>query len=62
MEEVLRDIWRAHEQDSTDVVSSGRSCKAMRHIGDEPVDDDLRAAWRARLEREGKYRTEQARQ
>jgi hypothetical protein len=26
----------------------------MRHVGFDEVDDDLRAAWRAKLEREGK--------
>jgi hypothetical protein len=56
MEEVLRDIWRAREQEGTEIAGGGKSCKAMRHIGAEPVDDDLRAAWRDRLEREGKYR------
>jgi hypothetical protein len=58
MSDVLRDIWRASEQDSPQVVDQGKSCKAMRHVGNEPLDDDLRAAWRDRLEREGKYRPE----
>jgi hypothetical protein len=56
---VLRDIWHAQGQTSADLVtmfSHGKVCKAMRHIGTEPVDDDLRAAWRDRLEREGKLR------
>jgi hypothetical protein len=54
---VLRDIWRAREQTDLAVVTGhGKSCKAMRHIGNEPVDEDLRAAWRERLEREGKIR------
>ena len=62
---VLRDIWRAREQTSADLdelLGPGRSCKAMRHVGfhgggaDDPVDEDVRAAWRDRLEREGKLR------
>jgi hypothetical protein len=62
---VLRDIWRAREQTSTDLdelLGHGKSCKAMRHVSfhgggaDDPVDEDLRTAWRDRLEREGKLR------
>jgi hypothetical protein len=54
---VLRDIWRARGQtDMAEFTGHGKSCKAMRHIGNEPVDDDVRAAWRERLEREGKTR------
>jgi hypothetical protein len=65
---VLRDIWRAREQTGTDLDEllghggHGKSCKAMRHVSfhgggaDDPVDEDLRAAWRDRLEREGKLR------
>jgi hypothetical protein len=50
---VLRDIWRAREQ--TELPHDhGRTCKAMKHVGFDEVDDDLRAAWRAKLEREGK--------
>lgn len=58
---VLRDIWHAREQTGEQldaVLGSGKACKAMKHVGfggqNEPVDDDLRAAWRAKLEREGK--------
>jgi len=60
---VLRDIWRAREQSAADLDAQlghgkGKSCKAMRHVGfggaAEPVDEDLRAAWRDRLAREGK--------
>ena len=58
MSDVLRDIWRAGEQDRPEIVHQGKSCKAMRHVGAEPVDDELREAWRARLEREGKYHNE----
>ena len=60
---VLRDIWHAREQTAADLdatLGHGKACKAMKHIGfggdNEPVDDDLRAAWRAKLEREGKLR------
>jgi hypothetical protein len=61
---VLRDIWHAREQTSADLdelFGHAKTCKAMRHVGfhggaDHPVDDDVRAAWRARLERDGKLR------
>ena len=58
---VLRDIWDARGQTSADLEANlghGKSCKAMKHLGfggdAEPVDEDLRAAWRSRLPREGK--------
>jgi hypothetical protein len=53
---VLRDIWRAREQTDLprDDGKAGKACKAMKHVGFDEVDDDLRAAWRAKLEREGK--------
>jgi len=52
---VLRDIWHAREQTEADLSRGhGKACKAMRHVGFHEVDDDLRAAWRAKLEREGK--------
>jgi len=58
---VLRDIWQAREQTTAELdatLGHGKACKAMKHIGfggaNEPVDEDLRAAWRAKLEREGK--------
>ena len=62
---VLRDIWHAREQSAADLDATlghgrGKACKAMRHVGfggaAEPVDEDMRAAWRSRLEREGKLR------
>lgn len=56
---VLRDIWQARQQSSEDLeglFGKPKVCKAMRHIGNEPVDEDQRAAWRERLEREGKIR------
>jgi hypothetical protein len=57
--EVLRGIWSAQEQTSADLddIGTGKSCKRMADVGFGEVDgaeDDLRAAWRGRLEREGK--------
>jgi hypothetical protein len=54
--EVLRDIWHAREQTAADlpVHGHGKACKAMKHVGFAEVDEDLRAAWRSKLEREGK--------
>ena len=60
---VLRDIWGAREQSAADLDAllghgRGKACKAMKHVGfggdAEPVDEDLRTAWRSKLEREGK--------
>jgi hypothetical protein len=60
---VLRDIWHAREQSAADLDATlghgrGKACKAMKHVGfggdAQPVDEDQRAEWRARLEREGK--------
>jgi hypothetical protein len=58
--EVLRSIWSARGQTSADLdeaSGTGKSCKRMADVGFGELaddDDDLRAAWRARLEREGK--------
>jgi len=60
--EVLRDVWRSQGQAATDLVDpSGeqKSCKRMADAGVGYEDfaaggEDLNAAWRARLEREGK--------
>jgi len=56
--EVLRGIWSARGQTSADLddASTTKSCKRMADVGFGEVDGDdgLRAAWRARLEREGK--------
>ncbi|TDV52147.1 hypothetical protein CLV71_105278 [Actinophytocola oryzae] len=53
---MLRDIWHAREQTAAELPQHGhgKACKAMRHVGFDEVDDDLRAAWRSKLEREGK--------
>jgi hypothetical protein len=59
--EVLRDVWRAQGQDGADLDDSCEShCKKMTDAGvgfdDYAAGDetDRAAAWRARLEREGK--------
>lgn len=55
---MLRDIWARSDAEPPAIAEHGKACKAMRHVGfggdAEPVDDDLRAAWRAKLAREGK--------
>jgi hypothetical protein len=56
---VLRDIWHAREQSAADLDAAlghgrGKACKAMRHVGADPVDEDQRVAWWSRLEREDK--------
>lgn len=71
---VLRDIWHARSQTSAEIDElHGRrhhkTCKNMKNVGfhgmtedgsgdEEPVDGDLRAAWRDRLAREGKLRAD----
>jgi hypothetical protein len=60
--EVLRNVWRTKGQSAADLVDpSGeqKSCKRMDEAGVGYEDfaageQDLNAAWRARLEREGK--------
>ena len=57
--EVLRGIWSAQGQTSADLddARGGKSCKRMADVGFGELDGgdvDVRAAWRARLEREGK--------
>ena len=63
--DVLRDIWHARSQTSAELDEiyghrHQKTCKNMQHVGfggdAEPVDNELRAAWRDRLEREGKLR------
>jgi hypothetical protein len=62
---VLRDIWHVRAQSAADLDAAlghgkGKACKMMKHVGlgggAQPVDDDLRAAWWSKLEREGKLR------
>lgn len=58
--EVLRGVWSAQGQTSADLdeaCGSSKSCKKMADVGFDGLagdDGDLRAGWRARLEREGK--------
>ena len=57
---VLRGIWSAQGQTSADLdedCGTTKSCKRMADVGFDGMadaDGDLRTAWRARLEREGK--------
>lgn len=57
---VLREIWRATGQSTEDVEAAcgeQKACKSMSAVGFDGMvgpDGDLRAAWRATLEREGK--------
>jgi hypothetical protein len=58
--DVLRGIWSAQGQTSADLDDPGgeiKACKRMANVGFGDIDGgevDVRAAWRARLEREGK--------
>jgi hypothetical protein len=59
--DVLREIWRSRGQTTADLDDGceQKSCKRMDEAGvgfDDFAggEDDLTAAWRARLEREGK--------
>lgn len=58
--EVLRSVWSAQGQTSADLDDAEghrKACKRMANVGFGELagdDSDLRAAWRARLEREGK--------
>ena len=68
--EVLRGIWSAQGQTSADLDDAchTRACKkmadvgfgglAMKGEGEAGVDGDVRAAWRDKLEREGKLNRE----
>jgi hypothetical protein len=56
---VLRDIWQARGQTGPELEAlfgPPKTCKRMREVGFDGVDDDLRTAWRDRLAREGKLR------
>jgi hypothetical protein len=64
--EVLRDVWRGQEQSAAsldDGCETPAGCKRMTDAGvgfdDYAAGDenDRQAAWRARLEREGKLRS-----
>ena len=61
--EVLRGVWTARGQTAADLdeaLGTAKSCKRMADVGfgDVGDDPDVRAAWRARLEREGKLNPE----
>jgi hypothetical protein len=58
--EVLRGVWAASGQTAAELdemFGTAKSCKNMREVGFDGLggtSGDLRAAWRATLEREGK--------
>jgi hypothetical protein len=58
--EVLRGVWSASGQTAAELdelFGTAKSCKNMRDVGFDGLagtSGDLRAAWRATLEREGK--------
>lgn len=58
--EVLRSIWSASGQTAAELdelFGTAKSCKSMRDVGFDgfaATGGDLRGAWRATLEREGK--------
>lgn len=58
--DVLRDMWSARGQDSASIeeeCGTGGGCKRFSDVGFDGMagpDGDLRAAWKAKLEREGK--------
>jgi hypothetical protein len=58
--DVLRGVWSARGQTAADLdeaLTAGKSCKRMADVGFGDVggdDTDVRAAWRDRLQREGK--------
>jgi hypothetical protein len=62
--DVLRGVWSARGQNSDELaeaLGTGKSCKRMADVGFDGMADsdaDLRAAWRERLQREGKLRAE----
>ena len=62
--EVLRNVWSAQgqtEADLEDAFGPQKACKRMADVGFEDLaesGDDLRSAWRATLERDGKLKPE----
>jgi len=58
--QILRGIWGASEQtagDLDELFGPAKSCKSMQNVGFDGLagsDGDMRAAWRATLQREGK--------
>jgi hypothetical protein len=59
---VLCSVWNVRAQSRTDLdeaCGNTRTCKNMAHLGfqgltDDVVGDDLRVAWKTKLERDGK--------
>jgi hypothetical protein len=62
--EVLRGVWDGQGQSKADLDAAcgpKKVCKRMVDVGFDGMageDGDLRAAWRAKLQREGKLSTE----
>jgi hypothetical protein len=62
--DVLRGVWSARGQTAADLdeaTGARKSCKRMANVGFDDMaedDGDLRAAWRDRLQREGKLNAE----
>ena len=62
--DVLRGVWSARGQGAADLdetTGHGKSCRRMANVGFQDMaedDADLRAAWRDRLQREGKLNPE----
>ena len=63
--EVLREVWSAQGQTSADLddetCDTTKACKKMADVGFDGLageDGDLRAAWRTKLQREGKLNEE----
>ena len=60
--EILREVWSAKGQTTAELDEAsghGKSCKRMADVGFGDLDGgdgDVRAAWRDRLEREGKLK------
>jgi hypothetical protein len=61
--DVLRELWRTRNTsaaDLEDAFGEAKTCKSMASVGFDGMAEpgtDLRAAWRDRLEREGKLAT-----
>ena len=61
---MLREVWSAQGQTSADLdedCGTTKSCKKMADVGFDGLagdDGDLRAAWRDKLQREGKLNPE----
>jgi hypothetical protein len=62
--EVLRGVWDGQGQSKADLEAAcgpKKVCKRMVDVGFDGMageDGDLRAAWRAKLQREGKLRSD----